>query len=235
MTFGDLVHELLRLAVERIEPTPSLVRATPEEIDNALEAAANDIAERWPLTRAVPPRLLWLDTIEEARRRARRGLTVDERFGPGTHSFSEVPFGDACNRRTERSDPWREDQEVLIGQSGILLKGRIDRVDVKPDRRGVRISDYKTGKTPRNLRDVILGGGTEVQRALYAITIKQLIPEASTIISRLVYLDTMEPAATLEGDILERSGRDDTALHRHRGRRAQKRHRLCRPRCLCRL
>ncbi|MCA1535967.1 PD-(D/E)XK nuclease family protein [Bradyrhizobium sp. NBAIM03] len=204
VAFGDLVHELLRLVIERIEPTPGLVRATPEEIDNALDTAASDVAELWPLTRAVPPRLLWLDTIEEARRRARRGLTIDERFGPGTRSFSEVPFGNPQSPE-ERSDPWREGQEVLIGQSGIHLKGRIDRVDVKPDRSGVRISDYKTGTTPRNVRDVILGGGAEVQRALYAITIRQLIPEASTIISRLVYLDTMGPAATLDGDTLERT------------------------------
>ena len=202
VTFGDLVHELLRLAIERIEPTPGLVGATPEEIDEALGAAAGDIAERWPLTQAVPPRLLWLDTIEEARRRARRGLTIDERFGPGTRSFSEVPFG--SSRSAEgRIDPWDECQEVMIGQSGIRLKGRIDRVDVKPDRRGVRMSDYKTGTTPRNLRDVTLDGGAELQRALYAITIRQLIPEASTIIARLVYLDTMGPAAALDADTLE--------------------------------
>ena len=204
VTFGDLVHELLRLVIERIEPAPGLVGATPEEIDNALDAAASDIAERWPLTQAVPPRLLWLDTIEEARRRARRGLTIDERFGPGTRSFSEVPFGNPQSP-AERADPWNEGQEVVVGQSGIRLKGRIDRVDVKPDRLGVRISDYKTGTTPRNLSDVILGGGAEVQRALYAITIRQLIPEASTIISRLVYLDTMGPAASLDGDTLERA------------------------------
>ncbi|MER9349970.1 PD-(D/E)XK nuclease family protein [Mesorhizobium sp. M0227] len=201
MTFGELVHELLRLAVERM---PSLVSATPGEIESALEAAANSIAEHWPLARAVPPSLLWLDTIEEARRRARRGLTVDDRFGPGTHSFSEVPFG-TPESQAKRSDPWREDQEVLIGRFGMLLQGRIDRVDVKSDRRGVRMSDYKTGKTPRDLRDVILGGGAEVQRALYAVTIKQLIPEVSTIISRLVYLDTMEPPARLEGDVLEQA------------------------------
>ncbi|MET2831167.1 PD-(D/E)XK nuclease family protein [Mesorhizobium shangrilense] len=204
VTFGDLVHELLRLAIERIEPTPSLVGATPEEIENALGAAARDIAERWPLTQAVPPRLLWLDTIDEARRRARRGLTIDERFGPGTRSFSEIPFGNPQSP-AERSDPWDERQEVVIGQSGIRLKGRIDRVDVKPDRLGVRMSDYKTGTTPRNVRDVILDGGAEVQRALYAITIKQLIPEASTIIARLIYLDTTVPAAGLDGDTLERA------------------------------
>ncbi|ESZ03525.1 MULTISPECIES: PD-(D/E)XK nuclease family protein [unclassified Mesorhizobium] len=201
MTFGELVHELLRYAVERM---PSLVSATPAEIDSALEAAANSIGEHWPLTRAVPPRLLWLDTIEEARRRAHRGLTVDDRFGPGTRSFSEVPFG-TPESQAKRSDPWREDQEVLIGRFGILLKGRIDRVDVKPDRRGVRMSDYKTGKTPRDVRDVIVGGGAEVQRALYAVAIKQLIPEASTIISRLVYLDSIEPPARLEGDVLEQA------------------------------
>ncbi|WP_434722779.1 PD-(D/E)XK nuclease family protein [Mesorhizobium sp. RIZ17] len=200
-TFGELVHELLRLAVERM---PNLVSATPEEIDSALEVAARSLAEDWPLTRAVPPSLLWLDTIEEARRRARRGLTVDDRFGPGTQSFSEVPFG-TPESQAKRSDPWREDQQVLIGRFGIPLKGRIDRVDVKPDRRGVRMSDYKTGKTPRDLRDVVLGGGAEVQRALYAAAIKQLIPEASTIISRLVYLDTVEPPARLEGDVLEQA------------------------------
>lgn len=204
VSFGDLVHELPRLAIERIEPTPSLVRAKPEEIDDALDAAANDVAERWPLNRAVPPRLLWLDTIEEAKRRARRGLTIDGRFGLGTRSFGEVPFGNP-ETQTERSDPWREDDKVLIGQFRVRLKGRIDRVDVKPDRRGVRMSDYKTGTTPRNLHDIILDGGAEVQRALYAITIKQLIPEASTIISRLVYLDTMGPAATLDGAALERA------------------------------
>ena len=179
----------------------------------------------------MPPRLLWLDTIEEARRRARRGLTVDERFGPGTRSFSEVPFG-TPESQAERSDPWREDQEVLIGRFGIRLKGRIDRVDVKPDRRGVRISDYKTGTTPRDLRDVILGGGAEVQRTLYAITIKQLIPEASTIISRLVYLDTMGPPASLEGDALERAEKTLLRLHRHRGRRAQSWGRLPWARCV---
>ncbi|PDT43868.1 hypothetical protein CO661_32660 [Sinorhizobium fredii] len=210
VTFGDLVHELLRLAIERIEPTPGLVGATPEEIDNALGAAARDIAERWPLTQAVPPRLLWLDTIEEARRRARRGLTIDERFGPGTRSFSEVPFGNPQSP-AERIDPWDERQEIVIGQSGIRLKGRIDRVDVKADRRGVRMSDYKTGTTPRNVRDVILDGGAEVQRALYAITIRRLIPEARTIITRLVYLDTMGPAAGLDGDILERA--EEMLLH----------------------
>jgi len=210
VTFGDLVHELLRLAVERLEPTPGLVGATTDEIDAALRAAAASIAERWPLTRAVPPRLLWLDTIQEALRRARRGLTVDERFGPGTSSFSEVLFGDP-ESEAERSDPWREDQEVLIGRSGIRLKGRMDRVDVKPDRRGVRMSDYKTGTTPRDLREIILGGGAEVQRTLYAVAIKQLIPEVSTVISRLVYLDTMGPPASLTGEALE--GAEETLLH----------------------
>ena len=149
VTFGDLVHELLRLAVERIEPAPSLVGATPDEIDNALDAAARDVAERWPLTQAVPPRLLWLDTIEEARRRARRGLTIDDRFGPGTRSFSEVPFG--TGSPGERIEPWDERQEIVIGQSGIRLKGLIDVVAVKPHRPVVRMSDHRTGPTPRGM------------------------------------------------------------------------------------
>jgi hypothetical protein len=121
-----------------------------------------------------------------------------------------VAFG-TTGSSGERIDPWNEGQEIVIGRSGIRLKGRIDRVDVKPDRRGVRMSDYKTGMTPRNLGDVILSGGAEVQRALYAIAIRQLIPDAQTIIARLVYLDTMDPAAALEGEILERA--EETTLN----------------------
>lgn len=203
-TFGTLVHELLRIAVEILEPVPGLVGASPAEIDKALATAAVAIADAWPLRQAVPPRLLWLDTIAEARRRAHRGLTLDERFGPGTRSWSEIDFGDKTSA-TADVEPWSRQVEVTVGTGRIRLRGRVDRVDVKPDRRSVRMTDYKTGDAPRNLRETYIGGGVEVQRAIYSLAIRQLIPEATQIVSRLAYLDSEERPFELKGEELERA------------------------------
>lgn len=202
MTFGTLVHELLRIAVEILEPKPGLVGASKEEVESALGTAAVAIGDAWPIRQAVPPRLLWLDTIAEARRRAHRGLTLDERFGPGTRSWSEVEFGNRDADEAE-AEPWTRSRPVVIGKSSIPLRGRIDRVDIKPDRRAVRMTDYKTGDAPRNLRDVILGGGSEVQRTVYAIALRQLVSEATQILSRLAYLDSHEAPFELTGDALQ--------------------------------
>lgn len=203
-TFGTLVHELLRIAVDELEPTPGLVGATTAQIDDALATAAGTIADAWPLRQAVPPRLLWLDTIAEARRRAYRGLTLDERFGPGTRSWSEIDFGAEASV-TSDVEPWPPHAAVAVGTGRIRLRGRIDRIDVKSDRRSARMTDYKTGNTPRNLRETFIGGGVEVQRTIYSLAIRQLIPEVTQVISRLAYLESGEPPFELKGEELERA------------------------------
>jgi hypothetical protein len=50
------------------------------------------------------------------------------------------------------------------------------------------VSDYKTGKTPEKIERTVIGGGNELQRVIYAIAARQLLPAVRQISARLVYL-----------------------------------------------
>jgi hypothetical protein len=203
--FGELVHELLRRTVDALEPNPGFVRASRDEIEIALSAACDQVRGQWPVERPVPPSLLWVHTLEEAMRRSLRGLTLDENFRSGTRSWTELEFGTNGSARADA--PW-QDRAVVIGQSKLRLGGRMDRVDLGAGGERVRISDYKTGKTPANANTMVLDGGRELQRVLYAIAVRQLLPDATTVISRLVFLDGTSAPYQLKGDALEVAATD---------------------------
>lgn len=199
--FGELVHEMLRRAVDDLEPDPGFVQSSRDQIEIALSAALANIREQWPLERPVPPALLWGHTLDEAARRALRGLTTGRSFQQGTTSWTELEFGNAGTG--DSHGPWPADREVVVGEEQIRLGGRIDRVDVGAAGDRVRISDYKTGKTPTNADRIVLAGGKELQRVLYAMAVRRMLPNATTISSRLVYLDLNSPPYSLEGDTLD--------------------------------
>ena len=52
----------------------------------------------------------------------------------------------------------------------------------------VRVSDYKTGAEPAKASEIVLGRGAELQRVLYALAARQLVPDNPRIIARLVFL-----------------------------------------------
>jgi PD-(D/E)XK nuclease superfamily len=54
---GKLVHELLRRAVDALEPEPGYAKASDVQIENALEDATWVVHAAWPLERPVPPKL----------------------------------------------------------------------------------------------------------------------------------------------------------------------------------
>ncbi|MDI2073890.1 hypothetical protein ABIF68_003673 [Bradyrhizobium japonicum] len=204
LAFGELVHELLSRTIDALEPEPGFVRASRDEIELALASAVDHVAQHWPLERAVPPMLLWKHSLEEAARRGLRGLTVDTSFEADTTSWSEVEFGlPAVPKGSGAHSPWQLDGEILIGSSKLKLTGRIDRVDFAAGGRGVRISDYKTGATPRHPERIVVDRGKELQRVLYAMAVGQLVPEAARIVSRLIYLDGVSPPFALSRDMLE--------------------------------
>jgi hypothetical protein len=207
LAFGELVHELLARTIDSLEPTPGFVRASRDEIELALAGAVDYVSLHWPLERAVPPSLLWRHSLNEAGRRGLRGLTVDASFEADTTSWSEVEFGLVSVPEGARS-PWPLDGEILIGKEKLRLSGRIDRVDFAAGGRGVRISDYKTGATPRRPEKVVVDRGKELQRVLYATAVGQLVPEAARIISRLVYLDGVSPPFALNRETLEAAAAD---------------------------
>jgi RecB family exonuclease len=70
----------------------------------------------------------------------------------------------------------------------VRIQGAIDRLDLRSARAAVRVTDYKTGQRPRQPERLVIGGGTELQRSLYGLACRQLLPECERIFARLVYL-----------------------------------------------
>lgn len=181
-SFGELVHELLSRTVQILETGPGLNRARHHEIRAAMEAAADSILEAWPSERPVPPPFLWLRTVDEAVRLALGALELDEHLQPGTRSWSEVRFGE----NEIAGGPWEITGPVKLG--GLTFGGVIDRLDLRGDGVAARVTDYKSGAAPRNMERVLIGGGTELQRVIYAAAVRQGLPNVRQIVSRLVYL-----------------------------------------------
>jgi len=191
--YGELVHELLKRAVDQLEPLPGYTRATKDDVHKALGVAVAVVRDQWPLERAIPPLLLWQDTLQHAERLAFKALTSDESFSVGTRCWTEVPFGDDETRVGEW--PWDSSTEVSLPGTEIRIRGSIDRVDLNPPRTSVRVTDYKTGVEPSNAANVVIGGGTELQRVVYAVAARQLLPNARKVVARLFYLREETPRA----------------------------------------
>ena len=200
------MHELLRRAVDSLEPLPGYTRASRDQVERALEVAVEHVAEAWPLERGVPPRLLWRHTLGEAARRCLRGLVGDEGFLAGTRSWTEMGFGQ--NEVDARETPWDVTESVVIEGTDLRLSGRLDRIDIIASGDAARISDYKSGVAPVVADRIVIGKGSEVQRVLYAMATRRLLPEARTIISRLIYLDGVSRPFSLRGEPLEAAMKD---------------------------
>jgi hypothetical protein len=186
--FGELVHELLRRAVDALEPDPGFGRAARHEVEAALGEAVQAVHDAWPLSRSVPPPLLWRHTLDLARELGLRALTLDPLSEPGTRSWTELPFGEPEACEIARGLPWDATAPVEIPSAGVRIRGRVDRLDLRAGADAVRLYDYKTGPTQRRPETVVVRGGTELQRVLYALAARQLLPETRRIVACLIYL-----------------------------------------------
>ncbi len=188
--FGVLVHALLKRAVDRLEPSPGLGRSSEAELEAALDRAVTELRAEWPLEHPVPPLMLWDHTLAEARKFARRGLTFDAPFDETvSRSFAEVAFGQPQREGAKRGGaPWPPGAAVFIPDTSIQVRGEIDRLDLLGGRR-VRVTDYKTGKEPRNVENLVFDGGKELQRVIYALAVRALLPDVDDAVNaRLIYL-----------------------------------------------
>lgn len=198
--FGELIHELIRRTVDDLERVSGLNRAAGDEIEAAMRAAGEAILTLWPSKRPVPPPFLWRRTIDEAVRLALGGLLLDDELMLGTESLSEVPFG---REAAGKPHPWKAAGPVSLG--GLRFGGRIDRLDLRGDSTAARVTDYKSGAAPRNMDRVVLGGGAELQRVIYAAAVRQGLPDVRQVVSRLVYLRDGPATHGLSGDLLDAS------------------------------
>lgn len=198
---GDLVHMVLDRALQRLEAEGGLAAADEARIVNAIETASSEVAGIWESERPVPPKVIWDRTLEDARLLAGNALTFEDERPADARSYSEVPFGGSVSR-SGGDIPWDAEAPVEIPDTGICIAGYIDRLDIAGDGRQALVRDYKTGRLPKDA--IIVDGGKELQRCLYAFAVKALLGDGVEIAASLLYLRDRvdlqldDPAATLE-------------------------------------
>lgn len=201
LNFGTLAHRVMQLALLRLEQTGGLAGADAERIATATSAAVQSAAAEYEASSPVPPRLMWQRTLAEARELTETALAWDEAALPGQCAYAEVPFGEPDEDATGEW-PWNPRTPVAIPGTDLFITGRIDRVDIAGDRTVARVTDYKTGRLPKNA--VQINGGAELQRCLYAYAVQVLLGSETEVSARLLYprdggvlLELDEPRATL--------------------------------------
>lgn len=172
--YGAILHKTLEGAVERLEAAGGLATASQTAVELAVTEAAAEAAALFEADGAVPPAMIWNRTLSEIRSLATDVIRpVDEAPLPGQRSFAEIPFS-ARHYDGPGGLPWDPEQVVTIPGAGFQIQGAIDRLDLSGDGALARVSDYKTGRPPKN--DVyILDGGKELQRCLYSFAVKALL------------------------------------------------------------
>ncbi len=141
--------------------------------------------------------------MKEAVRRTTRGLASDEPTRADTRSWSEVPFGQ--DQPVAGELPWDATIKIPIAEARLVYGGRIDRLDIRASGDGVQITDYKSTKPPPKTQRIALGQGRELQRVLYAMAVRTLLPEVRIIVARLIYLADEPAIFELKGDDLDRA------------------------------
>jgi RecB family exonuclease len=203
LEFGNLAHRVLELALADLEANGGFARADAARIGAAIAQAVTVAAAEHEAAQPIPPRLIWRRTLDEAQACALTALTWQEQPLPGQVSIAEVPFGGSArgDRAAPHALPWNPDTPVVIPGAELPIGGFIDRLDLSADRRLARVTDYKTGKPPKQAPEV--SGGAELQRCLYAYAVQALIGPEVAVEARLLYprdggglLALAEPAAT---------------------------------------
>jgi ATP-dependent helicase/nuclease subunit B len=185
---GTVRHNILgRFARQRIRERPGQPLIAPGEEEQALAELGEIIRAEFRALAAggkVAEESLW--AVEEERCRRDMALWVRfeaERFGAEQPIQAEFPFA------PQEADPLR-----LPGREDILLKGRIDRVDVVPD--GFALIDYKSGAAPSK-RDI--ENGLDLQFPIYTIGAEARIPEIAGAACAAWHYYRVTPAFKVSG------------------------------------
>ena len=185
LAFGQLVHLSLDLALRGLEADGGLAAASPEKVAAAAARAVEATGAQWQAERATPPQVIWRRSLDEARDLVVRALSFESEVRPDGSAFSEVPFG-GSPAKSDAPTPWDPVTLVEIPGTGFRIAGYIDRLDISADGRRVKVRDYKTGRTQKE--GVVLDGGKELQRCLYAFAARALLGEEVEIDASLLFL-----------------------------------------------
>lgn len=207
-SFGELVHELIAASVRQLDRLGGIQKTSTDEREQIVRDAAAAIEAAWPLERAVPPATLWATTIGKAIDLTLHALKIDEDLPHSLDTWTELNFGGAAN---PGGAPWSEEGDVVLDGTGVRIIGRIDRLDLAKSGSVARITDYKTSKPEGSPDDLVMDGGRELQRVLYAIAIRALV-RPGRIVARLQYLGTPVTTRPLESERLDQAITDLSAF-----------------------
>jgi hypothetical protein len=112
-------------------------------------------------------------------------------------SHTEVPFG-GLTLESGRQSPWNSNCEVTVPGTPFRIGGYIDRLDLAGDGSAARVVDYKTGRVKPP--DIVLDGGRELQRCLYAYAVTSILGDQVKVEAELVYLRGAELRRLESGD-----------------------------------
>jgi hypothetical protein len=198
--FGELVHAVIAEGIISLDAGGGVQRAGVEEREAAIASAAREVWESWPSQRAVPPGVLWDSAVQMAEKLAQHALAVDAGLSRSIRSWVEVAFGGIVG---SAASPWDANLPVRIPGTDIYIRGRIDRLDVAESRVAMRITDYKTFEMPQERFRTLISGGRELQRVLYAMAARELLPDIGRVAARLVYLRDEAAERKLENEELD--------------------------------
>ncbi|MCY4428878.1 MAG: PD-(D/E)XK nuclease family protein [Rhodospirillales bacterium] len=184
LSMGDLVHRTLNRALQVLEADGGVAGASEKRIAAAVNAAAAGTATSWEAEQAVPPPVIWRRTLDEVRELGCLALAFREEDLAGARAHGEVPFG-GSEPKTDGAIPWDAEAPVEIPGAGFHISGYIDRLDISADDGHALVRDYKTGRAPKN--DIVLDGGRELQRCLYAFAVRALLGDHVSIAASLLY------------------------------------------------
>ena len=189
---GNVLHEILDETVRALEGAEGLAAATPARIAENLREATARVARRWEDECPTPPALVWRQTLADLSALAASALSGGDAPLAGQRSFTEVPFGGQEGRH-DGEPPWDTDASVEIPRTPFRVRGSIDRLDLSGTGDRARVIDYKSGRMPRD--EVVLGGGKELQRCLYAFAVGMLLGDHVQVEAALDYVreGTMRP------------------------------------------
>jgi hypothetical protein len=187
LAFGKLVHDVLQTAVDALEAADGLGKATARQIEAAIGKAVNTTAKSWKAEQPVPPPVIWKRTLQSAKEVSAKALNYRLVPFPGQTSWAEVPFGRVFDKTSQSNLPWDSTQPVEIPGTGLIIQGFIDRLDVSGDKGRARVIDYKTGRVKNKQSEVIINGGGELQRCLYAFAVKTLLKRKVEVQASLLF------------------------------------------------
>ena len=193
MAVGVILHETLERAVSGLELAKPGGFGTADDasIADAVGTALYIVAREWERTRPVPPPVLWERKLQDIRTLAVAALVYREQSLAGQRSWAEIPFGgdkSVGNLTDDRRAllPWDPTIPVVIPDTMVAIGGSIDQLDLDGAGKIARVTDYKSGKPPGK-KPLVLKGGAELQRCLYAYAVRSLVPAVEDVQTRLLF------------------------------------------------